>query len=281
MKIGAIDVSWFDIPLEARLKRIAEAGFDGVELWLTVAELGFQVWHPSLWKEVSQVKLSRHRLLELVNRLDLEITALGQQYLLEPSGELRTEKTNEVKALMEYASEIGVKNVILMSGGDPGKKEQWQPLLEVTKELASYAEDLGVVLAFENLPQFFIDDENALLKLIREVESKTLRVNFDPKNLNLCPPGDRDVPGAIKKLKNLIVHVHAGDSVYGGGPRGEGPNGKYIMRPLGQGTVPWMDCLKAFIEIGYAGYLVVEYKAGQTEGAIEGKRQLVKLLKTL
>jgi len=187
---------------------------------------------------------------------------------------------------MDFAAEAGVKILICDSGGDPDKPEQWPILLEFMNELVDYAEKVDVILAMENTPQNLVADDDALLRLMKEIPSKALRVHFDPANLNLCPPGNKDVVNAIRKLKDYIVSVHAKDSIYGGGPYGQVSPGVWLCPPLGKGTTPWRECLKAFKEIGYDGYLIVEYFApGRETGAeeiesamVHGKEFLEKLL---
>ena len=303
IKIAALDVTWFDLPIEARLERIAELGFKGVQFWLTTAELGVSdrlipEWPPT--HKIKPLTLSRRELAALVKDVGLTIEGIGAIHVLgersKPgfpgtvdTGRKRTERLKDIKDLFDCAVELEANFVLIESGGDADKPEHWQPFIENMKELADYAEDSGMVLAVENSPQVLIKDENAQLRLVKEIGSKAVRIMFDPANLNLCPPGDRDVPGAIKKLKNLIISVHAKDSIYGGGPYGKGPDGKWNCPPIGRGTVPWKECLKALDEIGYDGYLVIEYFApgrkireGELEKAVvEGKAHLEKLMAEL
>lgn len=300
MKIGALDTMWFNLPFEERLNRIAELGFKGVQFWLTTAELGFKnPWgcFPKEWLEKRKFEkrtldLPKAKVAELVAAAGLEITAMGEHSIAgdprapgNPSdfdvGDKRKERDNDLKALMTYASEIGVKIVIAESGGDPDKPEHFDKLVQILKELTAHAEDVGVKLALENSPQFYAKDAETLLKLIHAVDSKALGVNYDPANLALTPPGNHDIAGFIRKLgRDRIFHMHAKDAVYGGSAWGSTPYGVWIQPPIKWGRTPWPDVLKAVKDIGYDGWMIVEYVWTDPweDGIIESKKNLEAML---
>jgi len=272
MKLAALDAVWYDMPFEPRLRRISELKFSGVECWLNAAELGFNVdreW-PEQYRPKGKLTLTRDKLSKLLDELDLRIVSYGQYCVMGPvlgpyptevlTGSRKKERVGDIKGLMSYCAEVGVTMLILESGGDPDNPNHWKPFLEdFMSELVSHAEEVGVVIAMENTPQALVKDEDDLLRLVKEMPSKALRVNLDPANLNATPPGNRDVPNAIRKLRGHLVSVHAKDSVYGGGPYGTFPDGTWGSRPIGQGTVPWGRCVQALKEIGYDDYLIIEY----------------------
>jgi len=310
MKIGALDVNWWGLPLDARLGRIAELGFEGVEFWLTPRELGFsEDVVITEWPEeytVVREYLTPHRFAKIVEEAGLEAQSFGQFNILGPqpsqlgptvivTGKKMERRLREIKGLMDFAAEAGVKILICDSGGDPDKPEQWKPFLEAMNDLTGHAERTGVVLAIENTQQNLVADDDGLLRLMKEIPSKALRVHFDPPNLHLCPwrglPANKDVPGAIRKLKEYIVSAHAKDAIW------HYPELWYPDEPdvyfrscpvMGQGTTPWQECIEAFKEIEYNGYLIVEYFApgrsrstppeNAEKGMIDNKRYLEDLM---
>lgn len=299
MKVAALDCVWYDLPLEKRLKHIADLGFKGVEFWLTAAELGYDPapeW-PST-HEVARLSLSPRELAKLVDNVGLKIVGFGQYAFMghyptvfDPpeieKGRRREKRIEDIKSMLTYAAETGAKYVIGETGGDPAKSEQWKIVVDVVRQLVDHAEKVGAVLAVENTPQMHIATPDAQLRLMKEIDSKALRVLYDPANLNLTPPGKWNLPGIIKKLKEYIALVHAKDSVYHEGPYGRIPDDAWDCPPIGKGQVPWPECLEAFKEIGYDGYLIVEYappvhavrREDRETGAIEGLRYLEGLLK--
>jgi sugar phosphate isomerase/epimerase len=298
MKVGALDVMFFDIPLKKRLDYIRKIGFDGTELWLTSAEVGFKVereWPASYTfkhEYINPVELSN-----MARESNITIAAFGQYTIMGPTigpfptevvtGEGRKERIEDIKKLLTYAVEAGSKIVICESGGDCDKLDQWNTFVEdFMLPIVSHAEKVDAILAIENTPHNLIKDDDDLLNLMKIFKSKSLKVAFDPANLNLTPPGNRDIYKAVKKLADYIVVVHAKDSIYGGGKYGKMPDGTWNCPPIGKGTVSWNKCIKALKEISYKGWLIVEYSYPFKEvslkerelAAIEGKDYLLKLL---
>ncbi len=280
------------------MRRVGDLGFAGIQLWLGAAELGFRVvkqWPANMYPD--SLWLPPRELSKMADGAEIDIVALGQYCLLGDMKELgptpvdvgrrREARIEDIKAMMNYVAEEGAGIVVCESGGDPNKPEQWKSLLEIANELVSHAEKVGATLAMEHASIFLVDTEDALLRLMKEIESKALRVNFDPANLALTQPGNRDIPGAIRKLKDYIVVMHAKDAIYHNGPYGTIPGKKatYDCPSIGKGQVPWKECARVLREMDYDGYLIVEYAEpvhaqkpeNVEEGVVEGKRYLEKI----
>lgn len=297
-----MDTMWTDLSLEDRMRRVGDLGFSGIQLWLGAAELGFRVvkqWPANMFPE--SLWAPPRELTKMANEAGIDIVAFGQYCLLGDMDKLgptpvdvgrrREARIEDIKAMMNYAVEEGAGIVVCESGGDPNKPEQWEPLLEITNELVSHAERVGATLAIEHASIFLIDTEDALIRLMKEIESKALRINFDPANLALTPPGNRDIPGAIRKLKDYLVLMHAKDAIYHDGPYGTitGKKASYDCPSIGKGQVPWKECARVLKEIGYNGYLIVEYAEpvhaqkpeNVEQGVVEGKRCLEKIFESV
>jgi sugar phosphate isomerase/epimerase len=295
MKIAAMDTMWADLSFGDRIRHVADLGFTGIQLWLGAAELGFRVvrqW--SLDKEPKPLWMTPKELAKVAQDAEINIVALGQYCVLGDMaglgptavdiGRRREARIEDIKAMMNYVAEVGGGIVVCESGGDPNKPEQWKSLLEIVNELVAHAENVGAILAMEHASIFLIDTEDALLRLVKEINSKALRINFDPANLALTPPGNRDIPSAIRKLQDCIVMMHAKDAIYHKGPYGTtlGEKPTYDCPPMGEGKVPWKECARVLKEIDYKGYLVVEYAEAVhaqkpenvEDGVIQGKRYL-------
>lgn len=298
MKIAALDVMFFDLSLEQRMRKISELGFAGTELWLGSADLGFSVereWPES--HKVETLSIPPEKMKRLADDIGICVNSFGQYAIMGPAtgpfptevvtGNARTERLEDMKNLLSYAIEAGPGIVISESGGDCDKLEQWETFTDdFIRNLVSHAEKVGAILAIENTPHHLIKDDDDLLRLMKHFKSKALRVAFDPANLNLTPPGNRDIPSAIKKLAEYIIIGHAKDSIYGGEPYGKMPDGTWSCPPIGEGKVPWKECLQAYKQIEYKGWLTVEYSYPFAEItleereriAVEGKNQLTKLM---
>lgn len=160
----------------------------------------------------------------------------------------------------------------------------WARFRDALAEIASHAERVGAKLAMETGPE-----PPALVKrMIEEVGSPALRVNFDPANLLIWPPylakrdgTTFDFDAALERfnpvegLRTLIpyvVHVHAKDSVMR-------RDCTFDEVPLGTGMTNWPELHRIFQEHGYAGYYAIERECG--EDAMGDVRRAVEYLRGL
>jgi len=294
MKVGAMDIMWYDLPFRKRVNRIAKLGFKGFQPWLLTAELGFKI--PTSWfpkgEEFAHIVLTPNEFNRIVQEAGLEVTCFGPHYILgsfpsfwgdpgtpefKSEGEKR-ERVEDIKRLITYSKDVNVSIVALFSGGDPRRREHWSQLVDLTRLIVDFAEESDIILAIENMPQLLVNDEDSLLRLVKEVDSKNLKINFDPKNLNML---GRDVLEAVRKLKGEICHTHAGDSVPGGGEFGKAPDGRWIIPVIGKGTIPYPEYVRALKDAGYDDWMVIEYSGdarGFEPGVMESKRYLESVL---
>lgn len=127
---------------------------------------------------------------------------------------------------------------------DPADRDQeWQYAVDGLKEIATYAGEKGVKLAFEPLNRFETDLVNVVdqgLKLIEDVGSPDLGFHLDTFHMHL---EEKDSAAAIKKAGDRIFHFHACENDRG---------------VPGTGQVNWNEVFLALKEVGYDGNLVIE-----------------------
>jgi sugar phosphate isomerase/epimerase len=161
---------------------------------------------------------------------------------------------------------------------------RWRRFRDALGEIAEHGERVGAKLAMETGPE----PPELVRKMIEEVGSSSLRVNFDPANLLIWPPylagRDKrrfDFDAAWKRfnpvegLKTLIpyvVHVHAKDSVMR-------RDGTFDEVPLGTGMTNWPELHRLFREHGYDGFYAIERECG--EDAMGDVRKAVEYLRQL
>jgi sugar phosphate isomerase/epimerase len=87
-------------------------------------------------------------------------------------------------------------------------------------------------------------------RLQEQLGDSRLKVNFDPSHLQVH--GD-DPIRAVRDLGSSIVHVHLKDAV--GGPD------EYAFPPLGKGRVDFVGLLRVLSDVGFEGFLSIEYEA--------------------
>ncbi|MFV1949737.1 MAG: sugar phosphate isomerase/epimerase family protein [Anaerolineales bacterium] len=127
---------------------------------------------------------------------------------------------------------------------DPADREiEWQFAVDGLKEIAVYAEERGVKLAFEPLNRFETDLVNVVdqgLKLIEDVGAPNLGFHLDTFHMHL---EEKDSPAAIRRAGDRIFHFHACENDRG---------------VPGTGQVDWTGVFEALVEVGYDGSVVIE-----------------------
>jgi sugar phosphate isomerase/epimerase len=267
MRIGVLDWHWYNLPVEKRLQRISRLGFEGVQLAVTPTEMGFKLKNGTdAWFNPKYAPSTRSltaadlkRMLRATGLVPVQLGphyALGEQFSwLEastgtfPSREARRERVADVKRMIDCAADLDCQYVEIFSGGSPKNPGHWPLMVDMVADFAQHAESRGVTLTFENMGgwQMLVNDENSLIRLVRDVGSKAVRVTFDPKNLTQTRY-QADIPRAVRTLKGLVALNHAGDAIYGVGH----------VAPLGTGTVPFPEYLVALSETGFDGWLLIE-----------------------
>jgi sugar phosphate isomerase/epimerase len=133
--------------------------------------------------------------------------------------------------------------------------EAWELVFGAFDVLVPAAERHGVRLAVEAVFGMAVRDYYTTLPLMARYESAALGLNFDPSHYALY---GNDIPWAVRQWGSRIVHVHLKDCV---GVPGGLPGETFTFPLLGEGTVPWPAFFAALDEVGYQGYLSVEFEA--------------------
>jgi sugar phosphate isomerase/epimerase len=183
---------------------------------------------------------------------------------------------------VDVAGGLWMAHVGIMPDGPESPK--WQRFVDALGALAEHGEKVGAVLALETGPE----PPCVFRRMIEQIGSTALRVNFDPANLLLWPthiakahgvPFDYDAAMAdfepVQGLRTLIpyvAHVHAKDS--------------YLHRdesceevPLGSGMTNWPVLHSIFKENGYTGFYAIERECG--DDAMGDVARAVKYLRSL
>lgn len=98
------------------------------------------------------------------------------------------------------------------------REESLGSMIENLKQLASYAEDHGVMLGLENKegtnPENLCTTPEEIIRVIKEVGSENLAITFDIGHANLTCKGDqKKLATFTEKLRERIVHIHIHDNM--------------------------------------------------------------------
>lgn len=260
MKIGVCEK---DLPgsLEENLEFIAKNRFDG-----------FQVWP----NKVTNAK----ELLKQCSKLGIVVSAMGGGPNLVNSAE-RDKTIREFDMRFGLTRELGCFIVTAETKEKPPEmtdEEAWESCTENIREICASAEKSGCCLAIEPSGSCFIKDAEDWLELARRVNSKALKVNYDPANIVWA---GKDPAEGVRTLGPNIIHTHAKDIVFdkNDGYREGTSNLVAHDVPAGKGKVGYKSYVQALKEVGYNGFLTIEMHHKNTEEILESKKFLKELLK--
>jgi sugar phosphate isomerase/epimerase len=139
-------------------------------------------------------------------------------------------------------------------GRDISEGEAWGIVEDAFRTWTADAEREGVNLALEAVYGMVCRDYYTSRELISRVDSPRLGVNLDPSHYVLY---GNDIPWCVSQWGDRIFHIHIKDAVGRPGRPGQ----EFDFPPLGAGAVPWGAFFAGLHEVGYNGFLTIEYEA--------------------
>ena len=152
----------------------------------------------------------------------------------------------------------------------PGTKDEYPPaVVDYLGQAAKLAEKAGITLALENEHVCWADTAVNTKKVIEQVGSPALRLNWDPANAYIAD--EMPFPNGYEAVKDLVAHVHFKD-VKTNPVTGE-------KRCAVDGEIDWVGQLKALEQDGYEGFLSIEThsvpKIKSTKRCLERVREVL------
>ena len=236
-------------PLEEAIKRIANAGYEGLDIYTGPPHL-----YPAHYSTQE-----RKAIKKLIEKFDLKLTGfavvggilgLGINFS-HPNKKVRDETLQYYKDNVELAAELGCPLINVLTGHvlygtsrEQGRK--WT--MEAFEDLVALAEKKNVILGLH--PQYIGDSPLMLtiddaLQMIKELDSKVVKIIFDTAQQNITYPNFSD---DIRKAAHYLAYVHAADN--------DGIHWTHLA--LGKGTVNWEGLVRVLKEVNYDGHLCVQ-----------------------
>jgi sugar phosphate isomerase/epimerase len=156
------------------------------------------------------------------------------------------------KAYLDFAYELGAKNVLLVLGEYIWDRqvippaEQWAAGVKHLKTLGEYGANLGVQIALELEPfkLSLLNNVANMVRFIDDVNHPAVKANIDVSHLQLA--GTK--PEELRALKGKAIHVHISDC-----------DGKvHGDLPPGRGVVDFVPYLKEIAALGIDGAVSIE-----------------------
>lgn len=191
-----------------------------------------------------------------------------QQDLVTPDTALLDHRIEIVLRAIERASESETRPPInlftgpaswnpgaAVVGRDIGYSAAWDCILGAYEKFVTRAEALGVDLAVEGVWGMVCHDFFTTSHLLARFDSPRLGVNYDPSHDILA--GTEDVAWVIRQwaARDRIKHAHLKDAV------GVVEGGRFLFPLLGEGRVDWTAYFTTLAEVGYTGFMSVEFES--------------------
>lgn len=224
---------------------------------------------PHAWPR-SLTNQDRKRIRELIQSLDMEVVALQPTYgdinLTSPRDSIRNESIKELKEQIELASYLGAEIVVVVIGrkfafGTPPLNAAWNWAKAGIMDCAKHANDFGITIGLENVPNSFVETTEQLRKMIEETRLENVKAVFDTSNNNVIEKSPRL---AIKELGDLLVHVHLADN--------DGVN--WSKLPIGSGNINFQEVARSLEKAKFKGWSVLEIVSPKcTDAAMKKSRK--------
>ena len=258
-----------DNPVVA-LEEVQSLGFRHCHLYVPVIN-----WHSRISEIKNAIAQTRVAITAIVCALENEDyssieTVKRTVGLVNPS--TRKKRINWTLACSNFAKGLGVTVIQGHLGFIPDRNTPaYKLLIKNVQKIADYLHKNGQFFALETGQESGIE----MLQLIKDVDRKNVKVNFDPANFLIY---NSDEPlAALEVLKDYVVGVHCKDARR---PQKVGMLGTEM--PLGEGEVGIPTFIKKLKEYGYTGPLTIEREISSEEqwkkDVLRAKRLLESLL---
>lgn len=249
MKLSQSTFVYFNYPLKEAIIRIAEAGYQGVEIW---------GGRPHTYRnDLTEVELKD--IHHLVEDKGLEISAfIPAQFryptsLVNPKKKIREDSINYIREGCYTAIALGTHKVTVCPGHTlygQSIESAWQLLKEGLKILTEYAQMYDITLLLEpthRMESDLVTTVDDALKITGEIGSDKLGILLDIGHAAIIKESLTD---CVKKLheSRSVFHIHIDDN--------NGLMDEHLIP--GRGKINFIPFLKELKKIKYEGFLTVE-----------------------
>lgn len=188
---GLVSVSFRQLSPKEIVDLVAEAGLDGIE------------WGGDVHVPHGDVKKARE-VYNMTKDSGLSIPSYGSYYRTawdDPSNP-------SFDAVLETAVELKTPCIRVWAGNIGSAKADeawWEKVVEDSRRIATMAEKVDIVVAFEYHANTLTDTNDSALELIKRIDHSNIKSYWQP-------PLDQDIPERIRGLTQILpylAHIHS------------------------------------------------------------------------
>lgn len=284
MKLGILTAPFPESPLTEVADWAAEAGFQALEIACWPAA-GAERRRYAGTSHLPVEDMTPDRASEIMGFLaDKGLSVSGLGYYPNPlhaDADHRAMVAGHLMKVITAAGMMGVRVVNSFVGGDRSLTvdQNWARAVDILGPVIAHARDSGVILAFENCPMIFSQDEwpgghniayaPRIWRRIFDTWGDDVGMNYDPSHL-VWQMIDQN--RFVKEFGPRMVHVHAKDltidrdGLYDHGILSAGI-GWQVPRMPGLGDVDWPGFFAGLYRAGYDGPVIIEHEDRDFEGS--------------
>jgi sugar phosphate isomerase/epimerase len=256
-KIGLSMLYCLSEPFDKMIKRLNKVETRYVE----VLDEGFHALNKKRVATLNQTAKSR----------SIEYTAhapFADINIASPSKPILTASLKRLKESMAYANALNAKLWVFHPGNKTGISsfypgEDWKQNIRGIRELHETAEEYGLNIAIENLPEkygFLMKKPEDFQKFYKETSLNDVGIALDVGHANL----EAQTEQFLKKLPDKIVHIHVSDNM--------GENDQHLG--IGYGKIDWQQFAETLREIDYDKKVMIE-SVEHVKESLQKLRQLL------
>jgi len=259
MKIGFDTAGCGRVPLAEVLPHLHQYGYECVEICTWPGHPA----HPDT-ADVQEIR-------QLLADTDLELSALHSHVAwVYDDPQKEREAIGYTKRCLDLAQVLEAPVINTNAGPYPEGMDPWmawEVLVHSLQEACAHAKEVGVYLAMECHVGHMVLSWESALKLIKDVNSPALKINFDPAHWAALGLDDLT---ALEKLISHVVHAHAKDFVFLKPPlaRPNLPRNTKAVA-LGDGEYDLPCLLLRLKQLGYNGVVSAELFVEDIDQAAE------------
>lgn len=266
MKFAQSSFVYFNYSLQDAIRRLAAFGYDGIEIW---------GGRPHLYRDDLNDQLDMITHLLAQNNLTV-CNFIPAQFrypsiLCSSNETVRHDSVAYIRSAMDNAARVGAPSVSVCPGmtlhGEDLRKG-WVHLRQSLIEILDCAEKKNLRVLIEPAHVWettLIRTVDEALQMIAEIKSPRLGVLLDTGHAHV---NDEDLADAVRKLKDVPLHIHIDDN--------DGASDSHHIP--GTGKIDYAPFVRALKEIGYTGFVSVELGFQYTLGPDTAMEQALSAL---
>lgn len=244
--------------LTESVRRIADCGYDGVELLADVPHAFLPAFDNNDREELNETLEATGLSVSNINANtakgyydDAPDSSFFDPTIITDDEEERAWRISYTKEAIDLAAALDAPAVCVATGrplpGNPPEQAR-EYLLDSLHEILDHAESVGVDVGIEYEPELLVECTDEVLELLDEIGRDSLGVNLD---IGHAAVYGEDPAESIRRCAGHITGIHLEDIV--GGRRG-----KHYHRVPGEGDLNFEAIFRALDDIGYEGFATME-----------------------